>query len=124
MKIEFGPITDSNIEAAANYIYDSSHELLNFIFRDDVTAKRALNQLLLKDKGFFGHFILRDHDAASEEMKTFCSLVHTVFNAGLSVTWERLFSAFACKSLFVKSRRSKDRLGPLLLMGLRQWPSI
>ena len=35
-----------------------------------------------------GHFILRDHDAGTDEMRLFCSLVHTVFNAGLGVNWE------------------------------------
>lgn len=34
-----------------------------------------------------GLFILRDHDVASEEMNTFVSLAHTVFNAGLGVPW-------------------------------------
>jgi len=34
-----------------------------------------------------GVFILRDHNADSDEMKVFCSLVHTVFNAGLGVGW-------------------------------------
>ena len=34
-----------------------------------------------------GTFILRDHDAATPEMKRFVSLVHTVFNCGLGVPW-------------------------------------
>lgn len=34
-----------------------------------------------------GMFVLRDHDARSEQMKTFVSLVHTVFNAGLGIEW-------------------------------------
>jgi FAD/FMN-containing dehydrogenase/uncharacterized membrane protein YhaH (DUF805 family)/SAM-dependent methyltransferase len=34
-----------------------------------------------------GLFVLRDHDAASPEMKRFVSLVHTVFNCGLGVPW-------------------------------------
>lgn len=34
-----------------------------------------------------GKFILRDHDAGNEQMATFCSLVHTVFNLGLKETW-------------------------------------
>ena len=41
-----------------------------------------------------GHFILRDHDATTAEMKTFCSLVHTVFNAGFAVSWEENASEF------------------------------
>ncbi|WP_369686141.1 class I SAM-dependent methyltransferase [Photobacterium leiognathi] len=28
-----------------------------------------------------GYFILRDHDAETTQQRTFCSLVHTVFNA-------------------------------------------
>jgi len=35
-----------------------------------------------------GHFVLRDHDAGTESMRKFVSLVHTVFNAGLDVSWE------------------------------------
>ena len=33
-------------------------------------------------------FIVRDHDVNTNEMRTFVSLVHTVFNAGLGVSWE------------------------------------
>jgi SAM-dependent methyltransferase len=35
-----------------------------------------------------GKFILRDHDADSKEMEVFCSLLHTVFNLGLWVSFE------------------------------------
>lgn len=35
-----------------------------------------------------GMFILRDHDVTTPEMRTFVSLVHTVFNAGLNESWE------------------------------------
>lgn len=35
-----------------------------------------------------GWFILRDHDVKTPDMATFVSLVHTVFNLGLNVTWE------------------------------------
>jgi FAD/FMN-containing dehydrogenase/SAM-dependent methyltransferase len=35
-----------------------------------------------------GLFILRDHDVPTPEMKRFVSLVHTVFNAGIGVSWE------------------------------------
>jgi SAM-dependent methyltransferase len=35
-----------------------------------------------------GTFILRDHDVTTQEMFTFVSLVHTVFNAGVNETWE------------------------------------
>lgn len=36
-----------------------------------------------------GLFIMRDHDVNSEEMRTFASLVHTVFNLGLHETWAK-----------------------------------
>jgi FAD/FMN-containing dehydrogenase/SAM-dependent methyltransferase len=36
-----------------------------------------------------GVFILRDHAVNDEEMRTFVSLVHTVFNAGIDVKWEQ-----------------------------------
>jgi SAM-dependent methyltransferase len=35
-----------------------------------------------------GWFILRDHDVKSPDMATFVSLVHTVFNLGLNISWE------------------------------------
>lgn len=35
-----------------------------------------------------GVFILREHDVRDEMMRTFVSLVHTVFNAGLKESWE------------------------------------
>lgn len=38
-----------------------------------------------------GLFILRDHDVTSPEIRTFVSLVHTVFNLGLGVPWETNF---------------------------------
>ena len=35
-----------------------------------------------------GIFIMRDHDVSTPEMATFVSLVHTVFNLGLGISWE------------------------------------
>jgi FAD/FMN-containing dehydrogenase len=35
-----------------------------------------------------GVFILRDHEVASERMRAFVALAHTVFNAGLGESWE------------------------------------
>jgi SAM-dependent methyltransferase len=35
-----------------------------------------------------GLFIMRDHDVKTPEMATFVSVVHTVFNLGLNVSWE------------------------------------
>jgi FAD/FMN-containing dehydrogenase len=36
-----------------------------------------------------GLFILRDHDVRSDEMQKFVALVHTVFNMGTGVSWEK-----------------------------------
>ncbi len=41
-----------------------------------------------------GFFIMRDHDVRTPEMATFVSLVHTVFNLGLDVSWETDSSEF------------------------------
>jgi hypothetical protein len=35
-----------------------------------------------------GRFIVRDHDVQTPDMAKFVSLVHTVFNLGLNVSWE------------------------------------
>jgi SAM-dependent methyltransferase len=40
---------------------------------------------VLKPGGFF---ILRDHDVTSDQMNSFVSFIHTIFNAGLGVPWE------------------------------------
>ncbi len=50
-----------------------------------------LNDFVLSIKRILrpgGKFIVRDHDVTSEQMRTFVSLVHTVFNAGLGVSWQ------------------------------------
>lgn len=54
-----------------------------------------------------GQFIMRDHDVKSTEMATFVSLVHTVFNLGLNVTWETDNSEF-------KSFKSIDEWSTIL----------
>lgn len=45
---------------------------------------KSIHRILRKD----GLFIMRDHDVKNSEMATFVSLVHTVFNLGLNVSWE------------------------------------
>ena len=45
---------------------------------------RSIQRVLRKG----GIFIMRDHDVKTPEMATFVSVVHTVFNLGLNVTWE------------------------------------
>ena len=46
---------------------------------------QSIHRILRKD----GLFIVRDHDVKTTEMATFVSLVHTVFNLGLNVSWEK-----------------------------------
>lgn len=55
-----------------------------------------------------GQFIMRDHDVKTTEMATFVSLVHTVFNLGLNVTWETDHSEF-------KSFKSLDEWSKILI---------
>ncbi len=58
---------------------------LHHCLPEDLDAYLASIHRVLRKNGLF---ILRDHDADSEMMKTFVSLVHTVFNVGLGVSWE------------------------------------
>lgn len=53
---------------------------------------KSLHRILRKG----GMFIMRDHDVKTPEMATFVSLVHTVFNLGLNVSWETDNSEFIC----------------------------
>jgi SAM-dependent methyltransferase len=53
---------------------------------------KSLHRVLRKG----GMFIMRDHDVNTPEMATFVSLVHTVFNLGLNVSWETDSSEFIC----------------------------
>jgi len=45
---------------------------------------KSIHRVLRPD----GKFIMRDHDVKTTSMATFVSLVHTVFNLGLNVSWE------------------------------------
>ena len=45
---------------------------------------KSIHRILRKG----GFFIMRDHDVTTPEMATFVSLVHSVFNLGLNVSWE------------------------------------
>jgi SAM-dependent methyltransferase len=51
---------------------------------------RSIHRILRKG----GLFIMRDHDVKTPEMATFVSLVHTVFNLGLNVSYETDSSEF------------------------------
>ena len=67
-----------------------------------------------------GLFIMRDHDVRSKEMHAFVSLVHTVFNLGLGVTWPvnqgefKRFRSADGWSEYLAGRGFRD-LGPRLL---------
>jgi SAM-dependent methyltransferase len=57
---------------------------------------KSINRILRKG----GMFIMRDHDVNTPEMATFVSLVHSVFNLGLNISWETDSSEFkAFKSI-------------------------
>jgi SAM-dependent methyltransferase len=58
-------------------LHHCPHELLDGYIK-------SIHRILRKG----GQFIMRDHDVKTNEMATFVSLVHTVFNLGLNVSWE------------------------------------
>jgi SAM-dependent methyltransferase len=64
---------------------------------------KSIHRILRKD----GLFIMRDHDVKTPEMATFVSLVHTVFNLGLNVSYETDSSEF-------KSFKSIDEWSKIL----------
>ncbi|MDA0782503.1 MAG: GNAT family N-acetyltransferase [Proteobacteria bacterium] len=49
------PGSSSFSSAAAKLIYESSHELLNFMFKDQETAEKVLAKLYRKNKGHFSN---------------------------------------------------------------------
>jgi SAM-dependent methyltransferase len=51
---------------------------------------KSIHRILRKN----GLFIIREHDVKTKDMATFVSLVHTVFNLGLNVSWETNNSEF------------------------------
>lgn len=77
-------------------LHHCSHELLEGYIE-------SIHRILQKG----GQFIMRDHDVKTPEMATFVSLVHTVFNLGLNVTWEANHSEF-------KSFKSIDEWSKIL----------
>jgi ubiquinone/menaquinone biosynthesis C-methylase UbiE len=78
-------IPDESVDLVTCHIglHHCPHDLLDGYIK---SIKRVLR------KG--GLFIMRDHDVKTPEMATFVSLVHTVFNLGLKVTWETDQSEF------------------------------
>ena len=77
-------------------LHHCPHELLEGYIK-------SIHRILRKG----GQFIMRDHDVKTPEMATFVSLVHTVFNLGLNVTWEADHSEF-------KSFKSIDEWSEIL----------
>ena len=77
--IDSSIIPDNSIDLVTCYIglhHAPLDKLNNFV----QSIKRILRQ--------GGRLIIRDHDVTSEKMRIFVSLVHTVFNAGLGVSWK------------------------------------
>ena len=64
-------------------LHHCPHELLDGYIK-------SIHRVLRKG----GLFIMREHDVKSPEMAIFVSLVHTVFNLGLNVSWETDNSEF------------------------------
>ena len=81
---DYAPITNSQIP-------DESIDLVTCNIGLHHCTPAALNNYLqsihriLRKEGIF---IIRDHDVKTPEMAVFVSLVHTVFNLGLNVSWE------------------------------------
>ena len=77
---------------------------------------RSMNRVMKKG----GVLIIRDHDAGTPAMQTFCSLVHTVFNLGLKVSWEtndsepKFFKSAGDWSQYLTARGFRD-LGKRIL---------
>ena len=67
-----------------------------------------------------GVFIIRDHDVPTNEMATFVSLVHAVFNAGLGLPWSgneqeyRYFRSLAFLSKYLRERGFREEGDRLL----------
>lgn len=82
--LDYSGIPSQNI---ANESLDlvTCHIGLHHCPHETLPAYIASIQRILRKGGLF---IIRDHDVQSPEMATFVSLVHTVFNLGLGVSWE------------------------------------
>jgi SAM-dependent methyltransferase len=80
-----GAIPDESLDLVTCHIglHHCPHERLDGYIK-------SIHRVLRKG----GLFIMRDHDVKTPEMATFVSLVHTVFNLGLKVSWETDRSEF------------------------------
>ncbi|GAB2602976.1 methyltransferase domain-containing protein [Spirosoma areae] len=75
----------------ANAIPDESVDLVTCLIGLHHTRPEKLPGFLASIRRILrpgGWFILRDHDVKTDDMARFVSLVHTVFNLGLNITWE------------------------------------
>lgn len=90
LPLTYHPISENEIKSESIDLitchiglHHCPHELLdNYI--------KSIYRILRKG----GLFIMRDHDVKTPEMATFVSLVHTVFNLGLNVSWDTNQSEF------------------------------
>jgi hypothetical protein len=103
LPLTYQPITTNEIKSESIDLvtchiglHHCPHELL-----DDYI--KSIRRVLRKG----GLFIMRDHDVKIPEMATFVSLVHTVFNLGLNISWETDQAEF-------KSFRSIDEWSKLV----------
>lgn len=83
--ISYSEISDESIDLITCHIglHHCPHELLEGYIK-------SLNRILRKG----GLFIMHDHDVKTPEMVSFVSLVHSVFNLGLNISWETDSSEF------------------------------
>ncbi len=83
--IKASDIPDNSVDLVTCHIglHHCPHELLNGYIK-------SIHRILRKD----GKFIMRDHDVKTPEFATFVSLVHSVFNLGLNISWETDISEF------------------------------
>lgn len=90
---KFGEFFDLNEYApiSRSVVKDNSLDIVTCyigLHHIDPTQQKAYVDSIARCLRPGGIFILRDHDAPSDEMREFVSLVHTVFNAGTQETWE------------------------------------
>lgn len=125
--IQPNQIPDNSIDLITCHIglHHCTHELLDGYIK-------SLHRILRKG----GKFIIRDHDMKTPEMATFVTLVHTVFNLGLKVSWEidrqdfislksieewsQLFSQYGFKDDGVRLLQEKDPSENTLVLFTKQ----
>ena len=84
LPLDYQPIDSSMVSDASIDVVSCMIGLHHCPVQDLENFIRSIHRVLRKG----GRFILRDHDAGTPQMATFCSLVHTVFNLGLNESWK------------------------------------